>query len=64
MTLSGTSLKLYRFEDGDGFVDFYNHKGESVRKALLKTPIDGAKLTSGFGMRQHPILGFSLMHKG
>lgn len=64
MTLSGTSLKLYRFEDGDGFVDFYNPKGESVRKALLKTPIDGAKLTSGFGMRQHPILGFSLMHKG
>ncbi len=64
MTLSGTSLKLFRFEGDDGFVDFYNPKGESVRKALLKTPIDGAKLTSGFGMRQHPILGFSLMHKG
>ncbi len=64
MTLSGSSLKLFRFEDEGGFVDFYTPKGESVRKALLKTPIDGAKLTSGFGMRHHPILGFSLMHKG
>ncbi len=64
MNLSGTNLKLFRFEGDDGFVDFYTPKGESVRKALLKTPIDGAKLTSGFGMRQHPILGFSLMHKG
>ncbi len=47
MSLSGQVLKLYRYEDGSGFVDFYTPKGESVRKALLKTPIDGAKLTSG-----------------
>ena len=41
-----------------------NPKGNSVRKALLRTPVDGAKITSGFGMRMHPILGYSLMHKG
>jgi murein DD-endopeptidase MepM/ murein hydrolase activator NlpD len=64
LTLSGQTIALYRYADGSGEVDFYNAKGESVRKALLRTPIDGAKLTSGFGMRNHPILGYSLMHKG
>ncbi len=63
LTLSGRQLRLYRFGAGDD-ADFYNDKGESVRKALLKTPIDGAKLTSGFGMRNHPLLGFSRFHKG
>ncbi|MFM8991188.1 MAG: M23 family metallopeptidase, partial [Alphaproteobacteria bacterium] len=55
---------LYRHVDRDGHVDFFNEKGESVRKALLKTPIDGARLTSGFGNRTHPILGYSAFHKG
>ncbi len=64
MTLSGSPLKLYSFKHSDGFVDFYNEKGEGVRKALLRTPINGARLTSGFGMRQHPILGYSKMHQG
>jgi murein DD-endopeptidase MepM/ murein hydrolase activator NlpD len=64
MTLSGSPLKLYSFKHSDGFVDFYNEKGEGVRKALLRTPINGARLTSGFGMRRHPILGFSKMHQG
>ena len=64
MTLSGSPLKLYSFKHSDGFVDFYNERGEGVRKALLRTPINGARLTSGFGMRQHPILGYSKMHQG
>jgi murein DD-endopeptidase MepM/ murein hydrolase activator NlpD len=64
MTLSGTTLKLYAFRHADGFVDFYNEKGEGVRKALLRTPINGARLSSGFGMRRHPILGYSKMHQG
>ena len=64
MTLSGSPFKLYSFKHSDGFVDFYNEKGEGVRKALLRTPINGARLTSGFGMRQHPILGYSKMHQG
>ena len=64
LTLSGKTHAVYRFVDRDGSVDFFNDKGESVRKALLKTPIDGARLTSGFGNRMHPILGYSAFHKG
>jgi murein DD-endopeptidase MepM/ murein hydrolase activator NlpD len=65
MLLSGETKKIYRYTPGDGGPpDYYNEKGESVRKALLRTPIDGARLTSGFGSRNHPILGYSAMHKG
>ncbi|WP_246135402.1 M23 family metallopeptidase [Pararhodospirillum oryzae] len=64
MTVSGKRYSLYRFEDSDGGVDYYNEKGEGIRKALLRTPINGARLSSGFGMRRHPILGYSKMHKG
>lgn len=64
LTLSGQKLVLYRFDDGSGLVDYYNDKGQSVRKALLKTPVDGARISSGFGMRNHPVLGYSKMHKG
>ena len=46
ITLSGHKIVLYRYEDGTGFVDYYNEKGQSVRKALLKTPVDGARITS------------------
>jgi murein DD-endopeptidase MepM/ murein hydrolase activator NlpD len=64
LLLSGRRMAIYRYADREGTVDYYNEKGESVRKALLKTPIDGARLTSGFGSRMHPILGYSAFHKG
>jgi murein DD-endopeptidase MepM/ murein hydrolase activator NlpD len=65
MTLSGKALRLYRYVvHGAHAADFFNSHGQSVRKALLKTPIDGARLTSAFGMRMHPILGYSTMHRG
>lgn len=65
MTLSGRELRYYFYQPSDGGdADYFTPTGSSVRKALLRTPIDGARLTSGFGMRRHPILGFSLMHKG
>lgn len=64
LTLSGKKRAIYRYEDGEGIVEYFNGKGESVRKALLRTPIDGARLSSGFGMRKHPVLGFTKMHKG
>ncbi|AMW34950.1 M23 family metallopeptidase [Haematospirillum jordaniae] len=64
MTLSGRTTALWRHESKDGRIDYFNSKGESVRKALLRTPINGARLTSGFGTRVHPVLGYSRMHKG
>lgn len=65
MTLSGRELRYYFYQPSDGGdADYFTPAGSSVRKALLRTPIDGARLTSGFGVRRHPILGYSLMHKG
>jgi murein DD-endopeptidase MepM/ murein hydrolase activator NlpD len=57
-------LPLYRFRMADGKVDYFNDQGHSVRKALMKTPVDGARLTSRFGVRRHPILGYNKMHRG
>lgn len=64
MTLSGKTTRLYRFESPEGDVDYYDATGQSVRKALLRTPIDGARLSSGFGRRRHPVLGYTRMHRG
>jgi len=64
LTLSGTTHRLYRHAVGGGRVEYFDDKGRNVRKALLKTPIDGAKLSSSYGMRHHPILGFNMMHRG
>jgi murein DD-endopeptidase MepM/ murein hydrolase activator NlpD len=64
LTLGGKDMTIYRHTSADGFTGYYNTKGESVRKALLRTPINGAHITSGFGMRHHPLLGYSKMHKG
>ncbi len=61
---NGEIHKQYRFLDEHGLPSYYNEKGESIVKRLLRTPIDGARLTSGFGMRMHPILGYSKMHTG
>jgi murein DD-endopeptidase MepM/ murein hydrolase activator NlpD len=63
LTLGGKPLAIYYFEhDGNG--EYYTSDGNAVRKSLLKTPVDGARITSGFGMRVNPILGYTLMHKG
>lgn len=58
------NLEIFSYTDKTGNTEYYSRNGESVRKALLRTPINGAKITSGFGMRHHPILGYSKMHKG
>ncbi|MFP4393341.1 MAG: M23 family metallopeptidase [Desulfohalobiaceae bacterium] len=60
----GKRMPIYRYETPDGKVDFYNSQGKSVRKTLMVTPIDGARLSSNYGMRKHPILGYNKMHRG
>ncbi len=64
LTLSGRQLEAYRFEMPDGAVEYYDRTGKSLRKFLLRTPVDGARISSPFGMRVNPILGYSMMHRG
>lgn len=64
LTVQDREIALYRFERDDGSLAWYDQNGKSIRKSLLKTPVDGARLSSGFGMRRHPVLGYSRMHKG
>ena len=63
LVLTGEENSLYYF-DKEGSDGHYDKNGKSVQKALMKTPINGARLSSPFGMRKHPIDGFNKMHKG
>ncbi|MBL8557874.1 MAG: peptidoglycan DD-metalloendopeptidase family protein [Hyphomonadaceae bacterium] len=61
----GAAKSFYRFKrEGEATADWYDANGKSARKFLMKTPINGARLSSGFGLRRHPILGYSALHKG
>ena len=63
LKLSGQDNSLYYF-DKEGSEGHYDKNGKSIEKALMKTPINGARLSSSFGMRKHPIDGFNKMHRG
>ncbi len=65
LTLSGQKLAYYRYvPKGGSFADYFDAKGQSARKSLMRTPIDGARLTSRYGKRRHPVLGYTRMHRG
>lgn len=65
MTLSGKNRALYRYTPSDDDVaDYFDAKGQSAKSMLMKTPVDGARLTSRYGKRRHPVLGYTKMHKG
>ena len=63
LILSGEDNSLYYF-DKEGSEGHYDRNGKSIEKALMKTPINGARLSSSYGMRKHPIDGFNKMHRG
>ena len=63
MSVNNREITLYKFGDDKSY-NYFDINGKSVEKALMKTPINGARLSSSFGMRKHPILGFNKMHKG
>jgi len=64
LTLQDQRQPIYRFSDGHGGFEYFDTKGNSAQKALMRTPIDGARLSSGFGRRRHPVLGYTKMHRG
>ena len=63
MYVNGEEINLYNFKYKNE-EDFYNIKGKSITKSLMKTPINGARLSSSYGMRKHPIIGYNKMHRG
>ena len=63
LILQGKNNSLYIFKVKNNY-DHFDNYGKSIRKSLMKTPINGARLSSSFGMRKHPISGFNKMHQG
>ena len=64
LNLQNTDLQLYKYEYSENKVDYFDENGKSIRKTLMKTPINGARLSSSYGKRKHPILGYTKMHTG
>ena len=64
LNIQNTDLQLYKFEYENNKIDYFDENGKSMRKTLMKTPINGARLSSSFGKRKHPILGFTKLHTG
>ena len=64
LVLSDRSLGFFRYDEADDVVGWYDEEGNSAERTLIRTPITGARLSSSFGQRKHPVSGFNAMHKG
>lgn len=64
LTLRGKKHEIFRAKDSFGEYAWFDGKGNSIKKSLLRTPVDAVHITSGFGMRTHPIMGYTKFHKG
>lgn len=64
LVLAERTLTYFRYTTSDGLTGYFDSGGKSVQTSLLKTPVDGGQLSSLFGKREHPILGYTRMHKG
>ncbi|MEQ8664876.1 MAG: peptidoglycan DD-metalloendopeptidase family protein [Rhodospirillales bacterium] len=64
MTVNGSAFRAYRYTTSDGYTGYFDQSGRSLATGLMKTPIDSARLSSLFGKREHPVLGYTRMHRG
>ena len=62
--IAGGPQRIYRFVGTNGIAEYFSERGQSIKRALLTTPVKGARISSGFGNRLHPIQGFHKKHKG